>query len=250
MEFGIFYLFRNSQISFLWRNYRLLLLLLPLLTEIQMYRKHLLFYFIYLYHIIFFSFVFIHNFFSYFVLFDVRASVFNSESNDAIVYGDFDENILQRATNNIGVFEFGANHNGCCNCNNDWNIIRYAWINLCTIGNTRFFPSEYILEKGFKRYRHSSSTIVACSWPFSIVPVSARVAVYGLFQNHTRTHNCKLSERCDFGEFNEPLTILNIYIRRIVETNQFSKNWYRIHIHTKCLTTVLLFCFLCKKIFR
>lgn len=114
-----------------------------------------------------------------------------SESDDAIVYGDFDTNFLQRAAIDIGLFEFGANYNGRCNCHNDWIIIRYGGTDLCTVSNIGIFHSKYHVKKGSKRYRHSSFTITACARTVGIVSISPDMALYGLLQNSTRTNNCK-----------------------------------------------------------
>lgn len=115
-----------------------------------------------------------------------------SKSNDAIIYGYINENLFQRKTSDIGLFEFSSNYNRCCNCNHDWTIIRYVGTNLCTIGNTWIFSTKYFIKKSSKRYRHPSSSIVTCSWTFIINSISTGVAVHGLFPNYSRANNCKL----------------------------------------------------------
>lgn len=114
-----------------------------------------------------------------------------SKSDDAIVYGAFDADFLQRETGDIGVFEFSADHYRCCNCHDDRNFVRYDGTHLCAIGHSRFFPTKYFVEKSAQRYRHPSFAIAACARAPSADSVSAGVAVHGLFPNHTRTNNCK-----------------------------------------------------------
>lgn len=114
-----------------------------------------------------------------------------SQSNDAIVYGAFNENFLQGETIHIGVYEFNTNYNRRWNCHNDRTFIRYDWIDLCIISDTRFFPPKYSVEESVERYRHSSSSSFTHTWSFSFIPLSTCLAVYRLFPHSKRTHNRK-----------------------------------------------------------
>lgn len=114
-----------------------------------------------------------------------------SQSNDAIIYGDFDACFLQRKTNNIGVLEPSTDHNRCWDSNNDWIIIWYDGTDLCAVRNAWILTAKYPIEKSIKRHRHSSSSIVTCSWSFSIGSFPAGLAVRWLLQNHPWTDTGK-----------------------------------------------------------
>lgn len=148
-------------------------------------------YFRFLFDLTVFSLLFSFHFFSLCLVQNVC-----SKSDDAIVYGDFNENFLQREAGDIGLFEFSADYHRCCDCNNDWAIIRHDGTNLCAIGHTWIFPTKYFLEKSTQRHRHPSFAAAACARAISIDSIPTGVAVHGLFPNHTRADNCKLEMPC------------------------------------------------------